>query len=432
MIGSAGDEKFVFRRLSALLQSGVSRILTGTLIGQGTLLAVSPLLTRLYDVSDFGALAAFTALATVAGGIVSLSWERAIVIPCAELSARALAILTLASTAVMSALLTVLMWFGGPWLDTLLQTAGIFSAYWWLLPLTTMAMGTYSALSSTLIRDAAYGRLAVRNGIQGTSQALSSVVLGLLAVGPLGLLSSILVGRVASSVGMAGSRGERREWPSPLRVRVVARRYRRFPLVVTWSRVLNILGLQLPPLIVIAMYGSIEAGLYALTIRVLATPIGMVVDAVSQYFEGTFATRRRERSGRLSTLLLRISTRLLAVAVVPAIVVAVFGPVLFGFVFGAEWAVAGQYAQITVLFYLAQFAVAPISRALLVLERQYLQLAWDVSRTVLICAAVLLPGLCGLGLAAALIVLTIVQVAMYAALFLLCLFASRRAEAEWA
>lgn len=421
----------MLRRLKAFVTSGVSRILTGTLIGQGTLLAVSPILTRLYDVSDFGALAAFTALATVTGAIVTLSWERAIVIPRAESSARALAVLTLGSTAVVSAILAVLMLFGGPWLDDLLQTSGIFAAYWWLLPLTTLAMGAYSSLSSTLVRQRAYGRLAVRNGVQGVSQAVSSVTLGVLAIGPLGLLSSIFVGRLVSSAGMAGSRGRRAPRLSWTRVLAVARRYRRFPLVVTWSRVLNVLGLQLPPLIVIAMYGSVEAGLYALTIRVLATPIGMIVDAVSQYFEGTFATRRRLRSGRLSSLLLRISARLLAAAVVPAVIVVVFGPMLFGFVFGAEWSLAGQYAQITVLFYLAQFVVAPISRALLVLERQYLQLFWDVSRTVLICAAVLIPGLLGLGLGTALVVLTVVQVAMYAILFALCLHASRRAEVEW-
>lgn len=418
-------------QLRRIFRSGVSQILSGSLIGQGVLLAVSPVLTRLYSASDFGALAAFTALATVCGGLATLSWDRAIVIPRSSTSARALVALGLVSGVLVSVLVAFLTWILRFWIDDLLGTT-IFAVFWWLLPVTILSMVLYAVMSAHLVRERAYGRLALRNAIQGVAQAFSSVLFGLVNIGVFGLLSSIVVGRTLSVIGVGVRRRGRESLPSLARIRVIARRYRRFPLVSTWSRTLNSLGLQLPPLVIIAVYGSLEAGLYALTIRVLATPIGIVVDAVSQYFEGTFASMVRSRERHLSALLVRMVAILLVVAILPTLAVLFLGPTLFGWVFGTEWTAAGVFAQITVVYYLAQFVVAPVSRALLVLEKQFTQLAWDITRMITTCLAVLIPGLVGLSLSDALVWLTVAQVALYAALFALCLLAARGREKTFA
>lgn len=414
-------------RFRRLISGGVPRILLGSLIGQGTLLGVSPLLTRLYSPADFGALAAFTAFATVLGGIATLSWERGIVIPRSELSARALGILGVLSALLVSALLTLLTFLAAPFIDDALGI-DVFVRFWWLLPLTTLAMGGYAVLSATLVRSKAYGRLAARNAVQGVSQAASSVLFGVFGAGPIGLLSGILVGRIASVIGVVrlGRRSDR--MVRMLRLRAVARRYRRFPLVSSGSRLLNSLGLQLPALFIVALYGSVEAGLYALTIRVLATPIGIVVDAVSQYFEGTFAGRLRDRSAGLSGLVSRTAGRLAVIAVLPTVAVLSFGPAIFEWVFGARWQLAGVFAQITVVYYAAQFIVAPISRTLVVLERQLTQLVWDVSRMLATSIAVLVPALVGATLTEALFVLSASQFALYGVLYVLCIRAAHAAE----
>jgi O-antigen/teichoic acid export membrane protein len=414
--------------IGASLRGGVPKILLGSLIGQGSLLAISPLLTRIYTPDDFGALAAFTAFATVLGGIVTVSWERGIVVPRSEFSARALAVLGVMSAVGVSVAMAVLILFIGPALDDLLDV-DVFDRFWWLLPATTLAMGLYGVLSSLLVRARAYSRLAARNALQGLAQSVSSVLLGVSGFGAIGLLTGILVGRVASTLGLA--RWRRADgFPSVARLRAVARRYRRFPLVSTWSRALNSLGLQLPVLMIVAIYGSMEAGMYALTVRVLATPIGIVVDAVSQYFEGAFSSRLRARSGGLVTLITGITKRLALVAAVPMMVIIIFGPVLFAWAFGSNWRDAGVLAQITVGFYAVQFVVAPISRTLLVLERQGTQLAWDVLRMVATSLAVIVPSLLGMALSGALLVLAISQVALYLAMYALCVRAARAEEGK--
>ena len=111
-------------------------------------------------------------------------------------------------------------------------------------------IGALSLVSSALVRTQDYTGLAVRNASQGVAQAVSSVALGLFSVIPLGLIASVDYGRFAGLFGLSVRGGN----DAPLRVAIRATASlketadtlpRRFPLVTTWSRLLNSLGLQL-------------------------------------------------------------------------------------------------------------------------------------------------------------------------------------------
>src|SRR5690606_4608841 len=102
------------------------------------------------------------------------------------------------------------------------------------------------------------------------------------------------------------------------RIGSTAALYKRFPLVNTWSRLANALGVHLPIVLIVSLYGSIEVGLYALTIRVLAAPVGMIIDATSQWFEGAFALQFREGGGGLRPFITKSALRLFVVGPGPS------------------------------------------------------------------------------------------------------------------
>ncbi|MCH8559406.1 lipopolysaccharide biosynthesis protein [Nesterenkonia sp. DZ6] len=416
------------RALQSLYRSGISRILSGSLLGQGVLLGVSPLLTRLYTPADFAALAVFTALATILGSIATLSWERAIVIPRSEAQARSVLGLGLLSVLVLSSATAAAAYFLGTDLDALFGVH-VFADLWWLLPSTVAVFGLFQLLSAWLIRMQAYGQIAARNVFQGLSQAISTVSLGFLGVGTGGLISGAAVGRTVGLLGVVPWRSLRpANGQSWARFCTVARRYKRFPLIATWSRSMNILGLQLPAILIVAFYGVWEAGMYALTVKVLATPIGIVTTAVSEYFEGVFSGRLRSHASGLSSMVLGISGRLAVIAILPTLTVVLLGPVIFEWTFGQEWRKAGEFARVVVVFYAFQFAISPISRVLLVLEKQFLQLTWDVFRMVLMLLAILLPVALGGTLIQALIGVAASQTVAYTVLLWICFREARRAE----
>lgn len=188
--------------LVATLKRPVSRILLGSLIGQGMLLSVSPILTRIYSPSDFAALALVTGVSAVLGVLVTLSWERAVVIPEDEDSAQALLRLGFLSVIVSVVIISFVAYFGRQvWADVL--GSSVFVSFWWLVPVTIALIGALSLVSSALVRTQDYTGLAVRNASQGVAQAVSSVALGLFSVIPLGLIASVALGRFAGLFGLS-------------------------------------------------------------------------------------------------------------------------------------------------------------------------------------------------------------------------------------
>lgn len=415
-------------RLLRISRRPVFQILSGSVIGQGAVLAVSPALTRLYSPADFAALAAITAISSVLGGLITLTWERATALPRSDVQASAVLFLGVCSTVFLSAILFAAAW----WLRAELKEvfrSDVFVEYWWLTPLTVSTISLYALASSWLVRKQEYRGLAIRDGAQGIAQASSAVLLGLLAVTPLGLVSSLFVGRVTGLLGVVAvgsGNGLRRATFAD--VIATAKRYRKFPLVSTWSRLLNSLGLQLPLLLVVALFGSYEAGLFALTVRVLASPVGIVANAVTQAFEGTFAASLRGSGALLAPLVIRSARNLAIIGALPAATIAATGPILFAWIFGPTWEESGIYAQILILAYFLQFVVSPVSRTLILLEHQGTQFAWDFARAVGASGAVILVAVAGGPFPLAILGLAVVQITSYGVLFVLCLVRARRAD----
>ncbi|KQQ92602.1 hypothetical protein ASF62_12185 [Leifsonia sp. Leaf325] len=368
------------------------------------------------------------AVSAVLACLVTLSWERAIVIPRRDEDAANLVRLGLLSVVVVGAIVTALAYIFRAEMASILGS-DLFDDDWWVTPVTVVLIGLFGIGSSWVVRHQRYGELGWRNALQGLAQAASSVGLGLLGVGSIGLAISPATGRAAGLLGLARQlRPKHLMSGTSSGMWATARTYRRFPLVNTWSRLINTLGLQLPVILIITLYASPAAGLYALTLRVLAAPVGIVVDAVSQYFEGTFSASLREGGSGLAKLIRTVSWRLALVAAIPTAVVLLFGPQLFSVVFGAQWEMAGVYAQILIVAYATQFAISPISRSLVILGHQKTQLVWDVSRAIGTIGAVVVPFALDLEFVYALLCMTTVQVVAYVVLLVLSLRRANRAD----
>jgi O-antigen/teichoic acid export membrane protein len=63
-----------------------------------------------------------------------------------------------------------------------------------------------------------------------------------------------------------------------------AKRYRKFPLVSTWSALMNTLSWQLPAFMLAGFFSTSVAGFYSLGFRVLAMPMSLVGGAIAQVF----------------------------------------------------------------------------------------------------------------------------------------------------
>ncbi len=396
----------------------------GSIAAQGFAVAISPVLTRLYTPADFGALALFSSTLLIVSVVASWRYEIAIPLPDRDEDARNLLALALVLVAVTAGCLTLVLALAARPLAALVsdQTP---TTYLWLVPAGVLGLGWYQALTYWAVRRGAYRRLAETKLIQGASLVVTQLGLGVLQVGAVGLVAGDLVGRSAG-LGRLGKavRTDARGATAGLswrRTRELAWRYRRFPLISSGSAVLNVAGLQIPALLILILYGPVVGGLFALAQRVLSVPLALLGQAVMQVYVGHAGEliRSGDKLG-LSALFSRFTRRLVIISALPVAILGAAGPILFTVVFGEAWRAAGEYAQIMILMVAAQLCVNPLAHTLMLLEFQGWQMAWDVSRLLLVLASFLAAGLFGLPPSTTIALYAGVITVTYLALHVMC------------
>lgn len=154
------------------------------------------------------------------------------------------------------------------------------------------------------------------------------------------------------------------------------KRHWRFPVFSLPADALSSFGALLPVALIGARYGPDAAGQIALTIRVLATPIGLVAKAIQDVFKRQ-APQDIKLNGSCRKLYLNILLGLFPVMLVFASALMWIAPAAFVFLFGQEWAQAGQMARTLAPVYALSLAASPLSYIVYLVNKQYVDLIWQ-------------------------------------------------------
>jgi O-antigen/teichoic acid export membrane protein len=407
-----------------LVSEGIVSIVGGSVAGQSIVILGYPLLTRLYHPADYGLLTVFASVVSIIAVLSTASLETAIPIPDDDQEATAVAWAGITAVGLTALLTSAIGWIVAAPLANLLGVPAL-ARFWWLAPLTVLALGIYQVLSDWMIRECSYSSLGKRNLFQGIGQVGTQAALGFVGAGPSGLLLGLGAGRLCALGGLVSRRGLLRQpLPSLASVRDVVRRFCRFPLLAAPSTLLNSAGLHVPFLIISAIYGSVSAGMLGLTVRVVGVPSAIIGQAVYQVFTGESGARLRRSERTLGSSVRAAAIRLCAIGALPAVVLISAGPQLFGFVFGEQWVEAGEYARVLALAYMAQFVATPMASILFLLERQGQQLVWAAARVILTAGGAVVCGILHAPIGTAIMMLCCGHVLSYVLLYVFCVRAA--------
>ncbi len=360
----------------------------GALAGQGGVIASIPILTRLYSPGMFGLYAVFVALVGLFSTIVSLHFELAIPLPRRE--AHALPVLQLAvlSTAAFSGLVGLLAWVFQARLFALVHAPGL-APFAWLMPCVLFLTGFATILSTWAIRREAFGVSAIAKTCQGVGQCVPQVAGGLLGGGLFALLIGQAVGQFAAAaalVRLVPARALRLGQARGLaRLRASAHKYRKFPLLTTWSSLINALSANLPVLLLSLLFGAGAAGFFALSRRILQVPARFVGQSTSQVFFAMAA--QAHRTDNLAPVTQRVFASLLAFALPTFGLAACVLPEVTRMAFGARWMTSGVYAQWLMPWIMFSLISETLSRLVSVLQKQGQELALQIGYLILIVGA---------------------------------------------
>ena len=128
-------------------------------------------------------------------------------------------------------------------------------------------------------------------------------------------------------------------------------------------------------------YGENLTGQFALVLGTLALPTTLVGNAVGQVFYQR-ASQQFANGSSFTSLLLANARMLLFIAVPAFLFVALTGPFLYSFVFGSQWHVAGQTAQVYAVAAALSFLTVPFERSGLIVNAWWYGPSWHFGRLV--------------------------------------------------
>ncbi|WFT74303.1 oligosaccharide flippase family protein [Halobacillus naozhouensis] len=155
---------------------------------------------------------------------------------------------------------------------------------------------------------------------------------------------------------------------------------------------INSFSTHITPIVLIFAYNPTIAGFYALTQRALGLPLTLVGQSISQVYLSQAPELLQKDVYLVRELYKKVARNLFLVGVVPIILLGIFGEGIFTLVFGESWANSGVYLQVLFLMFIAQFTVAPLSQTLNILNKQNIQLLWDITRVVVSMVTIIYPS----------------------------------------
>ncbi|HEX4508899.1 MAG TPA: polysaccharide biosynthesis protein, partial [Burkholderiaceae bacterium] len=331
--------------------------------------------------AQFGMYHVFAAVATNFAVVACARYEFALPLVGDEREARALLGLCWRVLAGVTALsvLGAGVWFAG-------ARAG-WTAW---LPVAVALLGAVSLATLWATRAQAYRLLAVARVVQYGGGALLQALAGAWGAGVQGLIAApiIAAGAAAALLG-ASLRGARSSaatstprdpvstLPGVADWRLLARRFRDFPLLNTPHAFMGAFQDTVSLALVAAWQGPVAAGFWGLSLRYLKAPATLVGGAVSQALYprlagigGTsgidggladVAPAGLAATSESRAVVRRVMAGLALIAAPLVIALWVFGPWAFEALFGREWRGAGELARALGLYIGVHFVAAPLA-----------------------------------------------------------------------
>lgn len=356
----------------------VLTLMSGTAIAQAILFLFTPLLTRLFDPSDFGVFALYTAIVSTLGVVAAWKYELAIMLPPQDEDARALVWLSVIATFISSIFVLLLSlilreqlvgWFG--------TELGLIL---YIIPLGMFFNSLFQVMITYTTRFKEFPRVSASRIVQAASAVGSQSAIGGFRLFPLGLVWGKLLADASASLVLLYRQLRKGRLPGKRIhfsvIRRVAREHHQFPRYQSFAALMNSLSQNLPAILLTFYYDPAIAGLYALTARVLSAPTMLIGKSAREVYYQR-ASEKHAAGEPIRKLFLDTLGGLAKVGIAPFVVLIFIAPWLFAWLFGTEWLESGRYAQLIIPWSFLGFINAPATMSLYVLGLQRFSMRYE-------------------------------------------------------
>ncbi|MBN1338013.1 MAG: lipopolysaccharide biosynthesis protein [Bacteroidales bacterium] len=356
--------------------------MSGTAIAQAIPLAFSPVLSRIYNPEDFGAMAVFLSIYAIVTVIATLRLELTIIIPVKDEDAINIASLSVISSFVVGFFSLILIFFFENSVRDYFKysDAGV-TLY--LIPFCIFLYGIYQNLYYWFNRKREFRQTSINIVAQSITSSVLKMAFGFINIFNGGLIYGTIAGQMLSAIMFITS--FTKKYLNELRsvsATGMIRQWNRFyklAVTLTFSHGLQGIYSQIPTLFIAKHFDLMTIGFVALSTKVVTLPISVISSAFGDVFRQK-ATEEYHRTGSFNNIFISTLKKTFAVSIVPFGLMFFFAPLLFGLVFGMEWLKAGEYLQIIIIGEFFAFIINPLDKASLIREKKKYIMGWNISR----------------------------------------------------
>ncbi len=336
-------------------------------------ICVLPLLSRLYQPESFGFLAVFLSISGILSSFLALRLELAVFNTKTEKEL----IETFCSAIFVTLILTLALFVLIIPFKTYFANEFNVPEYIVLLtPLAGALLAIFNLVTNLAIVEQRFKTVASVKLMRSFVQAIAQISLYFSSKG---LVIGDLISRLFVGISLALDYCKKaRFYFRGISFKKVLSQHRNFLKFSVASGILNTASMQLPSIYIAFQYGPVISGIYLMTNRLVAIPLALFGQSMSQTFSSAF--KLINNINEKKRLLSAVVAKSASLSFIVFLAVALITPHIVTPVLGEEWRDVATFLVYLIPMYFAQFSVFPINNVLNMLNQQKQALIWDMSR----------------------------------------------------
>lgn len=391
--------KFIKQILENKIVKNSLILINGTIISQIINVILSPFMSRLYSPEDFGKYSTISAIVVLIAVIANGKYDLAIMDAKDNEKERKATYFGGMLLTIITCISVVLI--GG----ILLNFTDILNDYTFIdiiiIAVFTFFTSNNSIVNIWLNKTGHYKQISKNRILYSVIHATGIIILGLLHFSYIGIILSVLAAYFAQFIYVyfflyrkTNFKEYKFVWKD---VTYQLKKHIKFPKYQMPSLLLNNASTQMPVILFNKFFSSAVSGWYSMTIKVINLPMSVVGSAIGEvYFKEASEIQASNNKKRLSEFTYKTFRKLLLIGIIPMGILFAYGDVLFSFVLGEQWRMAGVYAMFLSPWYFIVFVTSPFTHLFAVLNKQNKNLILNIlmllSRVIAIIGGYLIFG----------------------------------------
>jgi O-antigen/teichoic acid export membrane protein len=337
-------------------------VMSGTIFIQAIPMVVLFCLTRILSPADIGDFTLVTSAASIFTILISAGLDKAFFLSSTEKKIVELLCFSIVIGIFAGTIIFVVILICQS-LDSIL-THGMIEKYAICIVLHSLVLALNRNLQSILIRRSQFWLLNKAKFLLVVPSALGQLIFAVLGFGVDGLVYATTILSVLSTFLVWNCSSI--DWHqvfrevSSISLKKTFSNNSSFVIFSLPAEIISVISSQLPIFIIAVRFGSSQVAMYAMVLKIISIPIGLLGSSILTVFKDKAGEEYREK-GNCLNIYLRTFSYLCLLSLLPFVALYFFGSHIVEFLLGKQWFTTGEFVRILAPMIFVSFISSPLS-----------------------------------------------------------------------